>query len=203
MAAPLDPVAALVPTSRHLTPQHWQNKRRSGSRLRHLPVNYLHAESNFSAQRPRSCLFRPTNFVESPRACRSCPARSPSRAPTNFCCRKRAYDWIVPVRRCSSNSVRYGEPARVSDLAELLGVDTPTVTRKVQQLERLGYVAIEPDAEDKRAKRVSSDEVRREDHRTDHGRGQSSPLSPLRGLDQGRSDGLLNVTGQVRTRLNE
>jgi DNA-binding MarR family transcriptional regulator len=49
----------------------------------------------------------------------------------------------------------YGEPARVSDLAELLGVDTPTVTRKVQQLERLGYVAIEPDTEDKRAKRVS------------------------------------------------
>jgi DNA-binding MarR family transcriptional regulator len=49
----------------------------------------------------------------------------------------------------------YGEPARVSDLAELLGVDTPTVTRKVQQLERLGYVAIGPDTEDKRAKRVS------------------------------------------------
>jgi DNA-binding MarR family transcriptional regulator len=49
----------------------------------------------------------------------------------------------------------HGEPARVSDLAELLGVDTPTITRKVQQLERLGYVAIERDAEDKRAKRVS------------------------------------------------
>jgi DNA-binding MarR family transcriptional regulator len=49
----------------------------------------------------------------------------------------------------------YGEPARVSDLAELLGVDTPTVTRKVQQLERLGYVAIVPDSDDKRAKRVS------------------------------------------------
>jgi DNA-binding MarR family transcriptional regulator len=49
----------------------------------------------------------------------------------------------------------YGEPARVSDLAELLGVDTPTVTRKVQQLERLDYVAIVPDTEDKRAKRVS------------------------------------------------
>jgi DNA-binding MarR family transcriptional regulator len=49
----------------------------------------------------------------------------------------------------------HGEPARVSDLAELLGVDTPTVTRKVQQLERLGYVTIEPDTEDKRAKRVS------------------------------------------------
>jgi DNA-binding MarR family transcriptional regulator len=48
----------------------------------------------------------------------------------------------------------HGEPARVSDLAELLGVDTPAVTRKVQQLERLGYVAIKGDADDKRAKRI-------------------------------------------------
>ncbi len=48
-----------------------------------------------------------------------------------------------------------GESARVSDLAELLGVDTPAVTRKVQQLERLGYVAIGPDAGDKRAKRIT------------------------------------------------
>jgi DNA-binding MarR family transcriptional regulator len=49
----------------------------------------------------------------------------------------------------------HGEPARVSDLAELLGVDTPTVTRKVQQLERLGYVVIQPDTDDKRAKRIA------------------------------------------------
>lgn len=49
----------------------------------------------------------------------------------------------------------YGVSARVSDLAELLGVDTPAITRKVQQLERLGYVAIEPDADDKRAKRIA------------------------------------------------
>ena len=48
----------------------------------------------------------------------------------------------------------HGESARVSDLAQLLDVDTPAVTRKVQQLERLGYVAITPDADDKRAKRV-------------------------------------------------
>jgi DNA-binding MarR family transcriptional regulator len=48
----------------------------------------------------------------------------------------------------------HGE-SRVSDLADLLGVDTPSVTRKVQQLERLGYVTIEPDANDKRAKRIS------------------------------------------------
>jgi DNA-binding MarR family transcriptional regulator len=49
----------------------------------------------------------------------------------------------------------HGASARVSDLAELLGVDTPAVTRKVQQLERLGYVAIERDADDKRAKRIA------------------------------------------------
>jgi DNA-binding MarR family transcriptional regulator len=49
----------------------------------------------------------------------------------------------------------YGESARVSDLAELLGVDTPAVTRKVQQLQRRGYVAIERDADDKRAKRIT------------------------------------------------
>ena len=48
-----------------------------------------------------------------------------------------------------------GQSARVSDLAELLGVDAPAVTRKVQQLERHGYVAIEPDAGDRRAKRIT------------------------------------------------
>ncbi|HWD95449.1 MAG TPA: MarR family transcriptional regulator [Acidimicrobiales bacterium] len=47
------------------------------------------------------------------------------------------------------------EPLRVSDLADLLGIDTPSVTRKLQQLERLGYVASVPDPEDKRAKRIS------------------------------------------------
>jgi DNA-binding MarR family transcriptional regulator len=49
----------------------------------------------------------------------------------------------------------HGQSARVSDLAELLDVDTPAVTRKVQQLERLGYVTSTPDADDKRAKRIS------------------------------------------------
>lgn len=44
---------------------------------------------------------------------------------------------------------------RISELAELLSIDTPGVTRKVQQLERLGYVSIQPEVEDKRAKRVA------------------------------------------------
>ena len=44
--------------------------------------------------------------------------------------------------------------SRVTALADLLGVDAPTVTRKVQQLEREGLVAREGDAEDRRASRI-------------------------------------------------
>ncbi len=43
---------------------------------------------------------------------------------------------------------------RVTDLAELLGVDTPTVTRKVQQLERDGMVVRQTDPDDRRASRI-------------------------------------------------
>ncbi|MGH3732463.1 MAG: MarR family winged helix-turn-helix transcriptional regulator [Acidimicrobiales bacterium] len=49
----------------------------------------------------------------------------------------------------------HGGPARVSDLAEILDVDAPAVTRKIQQLERLGYLSSAPDTEDKRAKRIT------------------------------------------------
>lgn len=50
---------------------------------------------------------------------------------------------------------RHGDSAlRVTDLADLLGVDTPTVTRKVQQLEKLDFVVREADAEDGRATRI-------------------------------------------------
>jgi DNA-binding MarR family transcriptional regulator len=47
-----------------------------------------------------------------------------------------------------------GESLRVTDLAETLGVDTPTVTRKVQQLERDGMVVRQPDPDDRRASRI-------------------------------------------------
>jgi DNA-binding MarR family transcriptional regulator len=43
---------------------------------------------------------------------------------------------------------------RVTDLAEILGVDTPTVTRKVQQLERDGMVVRQTDPDDRRASRI-------------------------------------------------
>jgi len=43
------------------------------------------------------------------------------------------------------------EPLRVTDLAELLGVDTPTVTRKIQQLEREQLVSRHADPDDGRA----------------------------------------------------
>jgi DNA-binding MarR family transcriptional regulator len=43
---------------------------------------------------------------------------------------------------------------RVTTLADLLGVDAPTVTRKVQQLEGEGYVVRHPDPDDRRASRI-------------------------------------------------
>jgi len=43
---------------------------------------------------------------------------------------------------------------RVTDIAEVLGVDTPTVTRKVQQLERDGLVVRHTDPDDRRASRI-------------------------------------------------
>ncbi len=47
-----------------------------------------------------------------------------------------------------------GDSLRVTDLAEILGVDTPTVTRKVQQLERDGMVVRQSDPDDRRASRI-------------------------------------------------
>jgi DNA-binding MarR family transcriptional regulator len=43
---------------------------------------------------------------------------------------------------------------RVTSLADLLGVDAPTVTRKVQQLEHEGSVVRHSDPDDRRATRI-------------------------------------------------
>ena len=48
-----------------------------------------------------------------------------------------------------------GAPLRVPGLAEMLGVDAPTVTRKVQQLEREGLVTRQADEADRRATRIA------------------------------------------------
>jgi DNA-binding MarR family transcriptional regulator len=55
---------------------------------------------------------------------------------------------IAKLGNCDTGSLR------VTELADRLGVDTPTVTRKVQQLERLGLVARTDDPEDRRAHRI-------------------------------------------------
>jgi DNA-binding MarR family transcriptional regulator len=47
-----------------------------------------------------------------------------------------------------------GDSLRITDLAELLGVDAPTVTRKIQQLEREGLVTRRADLDDRRATRI-------------------------------------------------
>jgi DNA-binding MarR family transcriptional regulator len=47
-----------------------------------------------------------------------------------------------------------GEDVRLGELAERLGIDSPAVTRKVQQLERAGMLTRSPDPDDARASRV-------------------------------------------------
>jgi len=49
----------------------------------------------------------------------------------------------------------HGDAIRVTALAEMLGVDAPTVTRKIQQLERDGLVVRRADPEDGRASRIA------------------------------------------------
>ena len=48
----------------------------------------------------------------------------------------------------------HGDAMRVTALAEMLDVDTPTVTRKIQQLERDGLVVRNADPDDGRASRI-------------------------------------------------
>ncbi len=49
----------------------------------------------------------------------------------------------------------HGDATRITALAEMLGVDAPTVTRKIQQLERDGLVVRKADPADGRASRIS------------------------------------------------
>jgi len=51
--------------------------------------------------------------------------------------------------------VTEGEHVRLTDLAERLGVDSPAVTRKVQQLERRRLVSRAADPQDARASRLA------------------------------------------------
>lgn len=49
----------------------------------------------------------------------------------------------------------YENNPRMLDMAKRLGIEAPSVTRKVQQLEELGYVVRTTDPEDKRASRLA------------------------------------------------
>ena len=73
-----------------------------------------------------------------------------------------------------------GESPRLSDLAERLGIDSPAVTRKVQQLEHLALVARSADPDDGRASRLVL---------TDDGRGT---IERLLGARRAWLEGLLS-----------
>ena len=87
------------------------------------------------------------------RVCRSWLERSLKFERTSTCSKKRVFGSTGLERRCCTNFI-CDVSFRVTELAEVLGIDAPAVTRKVQQLERLGFVSREPDLEDKRATRI-------------------------------------------------
>ena len=61
----------------------------------------------------------------------------------------------MAARRSSSKLQASADGSlRVTALADRLGIDTPTVTRKIQQLERLDLVARDADPDDRRAHRI-------------------------------------------------
>jgi DNA-binding MarR family transcriptional regulator len=63
----------------------------------------------------------------------------------------------VPVDRAAVPILRQladSEPLRPGDLAALLAVEAPHVTRQIQRLESTGYVERIPDPDDRRAHRV-------------------------------------------------
>lgn len=49
-----------------------------------------------------------------------------------------------------------GTPFRVNDLAEIMGVEAPSITRKTQDLEKAGLVERRPDPNDRRATYVTT-----------------------------------------------
>ena len=97
---------------------------------------------------------RPFTSTGSTRRCRPSPGRSPRSACTSGSCN------LAGVRLDRAGATLLfklsakGDSLRVTDLAEILGVDTPTVTRKVQQLERDGMVVRQTDPDDRRASRI-------------------------------------------------
>jgi len=88
----------------------------------------------------------------------------------------------------------HGESVRVTGLAELLGVDSPTVTRKIQQLERDGLVTRHADR---------ADRERSQDARACLGCPADLVRPTARGVERGGPGGLRVDARQVRRLVGE
>ncbi|WP_245474815.1 MarR family transcriptional regulator [Bradyrhizobium sp. Leo121] len=53
------------------------------------------------------------------------------------------------------SALKRNEPVRISDMADLLGMDRTTLTRNLKPLETMKLVAIQPDARDRRIRSLT------------------------------------------------
>jgi len=87
--------------------------------------------------------------------------------------------------------------ARISDLAEVLGVELPVITNLVKRAELTGWVTRTTDTTDKRAKRIISTMEGREKACDIEGELQTATGTWLKDLDVSMLDGYLTTVGTL------
>lgn len=90
--------------------------------------------------------------------------------------------------------------ARISDLAEVLGVELPVITNLVNRAEATGWVTRTTDTADKRAKRIISTMEGREKACDIEGELQAATGTWLKDLDVSMLDGYMNIVSTLATR---
>jgi DNA-binding MarR family transcriptional regulator len=98
---------------------------------------------------------------------------------------------LAAVHRCA--------PARVKDIAEMLHVDLSVASRQVAALEAAGYVAREPDPDDRRSHRVSPTSAGEAAMRQAHERITSVFAAALADWDEAEMTHLTAALRRLRT----
>ena len=90
--------------------------------------------------------------------------------------------------------------ARISDLADVLGVEMPVITNLVNRAEKTGWVTRSVDPDDKRAKRIVSTMEGREKACDIEGELQAATGDWLKDLDISMLDAYLSIVSSLATK---
>lgn len=103
-----------------------------------------------------------------------------------------------PVGLVPLAAVHRRAPARVKDVAESLHIDLSVASRQVAALEAAGYVAREPDPDDRRSHRVSTTEAGEDALRAAHQRIVGVFAGALEGWSDADITNLTTALGRLR-----